>query len=294
MIFILSVSLYYIYFSVDYYQQILNKSNIRDYTRWILSDKYIAKRYAELNGFEIPKTYQISKYPHNLIFNKKNFVLKPLDLCDSDGIYLVKNNINIKTNEEFKPKMVINELQKLRSEIYDEHYMHTGMYNGLIPYSGYMIEELLLDENNNIPSDLKCYVFGGKLYYIAMTYNRKTENNKQTFDSIWFDRNWNPIKYKMIKKGYKFNNYINKPKNYDKMIYLVENMAKKLNRHCRIDIYNINGKIYLGEFTFFCGARLHTLMCNLKLGALWKKYPDDYKYQDEILPKLVPEYYNKV
>ena len=46
------------------------------------------------------------------------------------------------------------------------------MYNGLIPYNGYIVEELLLD-NDNIPSDYKCYVFGGKLYFTAVTYNEK-------------------------------------------------------------------------------------------------------------------------
>ena len=38
--------------------------------------------------------------------------------------------------------------------------------------------KLLLDENNNIPNDYKCYVFGGKLYYTAVTYDRKVIQRK--------------------------------------------------------------------------------------------------------------------
>jgi hypothetical protein len=43
---------------------------------------------------------------------------------------------------------------------------------------------------------------------------------------------------------------IEKPKNYDKMIELTELISKGL-PHVRVDFYNINGKIYFGEFTFF-------------------------------------------
>ena len=49
--------------------------------------------------------------------------------------------------------------------------MYFRMYNGKIPFKGYIIEELLLD-NEKIPSDYKCYTFG-KIYFIAITYDRK-------------------------------------------------------------------------------------------------------------------------
>ena len=35
--------------------------------------------------------------------------------------------------------------------------MYFRMYNGKIPFEGYIVEELLLD-NNKIPSDYKCYL----------------------------------------------------------------------------------------------------------------------------------------
>ena len=170
--------------------------------------------------------------------------------------------------------------------------MHEKMYNGLVPFTGYIVEELLLD-NGKIPNDYKCYVFGGKLYYIAVTYNRKKINDKQYFDSTWFDRNWNPIKEKMIKKNYIYNK-LPKPKQFNKLIFLVEKIAKKFKRHCRIDVYLIDDKVYLGEFTFFTGAFLHTDYCNKLLGELWLKYPDDYNHIDNNLINLVPNYYNKV
>ena len=198
----------------------------------------------------------------------------------------------MKTNQKINEKKIVNELLKIRSNIFSEYYMHNEMYNGLVPYTGYIVEELLLD-NNEIPYDYKCYVFGGKIHYIAVTYNRKVINGEQKFNSVWFDREWNPIKIKMIKKGYKYQE-LPKPKAYNKMINLVENMAKKLKRHCRIDVYLINDDVYLGEYTFFTGAKLHSFICNLLLGILWKKYPDDNLYHDINLVKLVPFFYNSI
>ena len=170
--------------------------------------------------------------------------------------------------------------------------MHDKMYDGLVPFTGYIVEELLLD-NDKIPHDYKCYVFNKKIHFIVVTYNRKIINGEQIFNSTWFDRDWNPIKIKMIKKGYLYKK-IPKPKNYKKILNLVENIAKKLDRHCRIDIYSIKDKIYFGEFTFFTGALLHTFYCNMILGYLWLKYADNYAYDDKLLKEIVPSYYNKI
>ena len=276
---------------IEYYSQIVLNSYIPDYTRWILSDKYVAKEYAKHYGFKVAKTYQLVKYPHQLLFDRDTCVIKAVDLCDSYGVYLIKNNIDLKTNLPIQKTEIINNLQHIRSHISNEYYMHDSMYNGLIPYSGYMVEELLLDEKGNVPSDYKCYVFGGKIVYTAMTYNRKVINNVQTFNSVWFDRDWNPIKYPMIKKNYKYKK-LPKPKSYDKMVTLVENMGSILKRHCRIDVYLIGDNVYLGEFTFFCGARLHSIYSNFMLGIQWKLNPDKY-YQDPYLREIVPSYYNK-
>ena len=279
--------------TIDYWGQIVNNSYKQDYTRWILTDKYVAKQYAKLNGFEVPETYEIVQYPNQFNFDKlpKSFVIKPLDLCDSAGVYLFKNIKNIKTQETFKKQKLIDDLFSLRCKANSEYYMTENMYNGAIPYSGYIAEELLLDENGEVPYDYKCYTFNGKIHFIAVTHNRRIIDGAQHFDSLWHTRNWTPIKYPMIKKGYKYGK-IPKPENYDNLIKIIENLSAKLQRHCRIDVYFINGKVYLGELTFFGGAFLHTYMSNFILGISWLCNPDNYKHEDPLLKTLVPKYYN--
>ena len=135
-------------------------------------------------------------------------------------------------------------------------------------------------------------MFGGKIHFIAVTYNRQIKNNTQTFDSVWMTRSWNAIRIKKKKNGYRYHK-LPRPHGYEKMINLVEKMAKKLERHCRIDVYLIDGDVYFGEFTFFTGATLHIFLCNMILGALWLLNSDNYIH-DPILKKLVPGFYNKI
>ncbi len=284
--------------NIEYYHQILKFREIPDFTRWILSDKYVAKQYAQELGFKVAKNYLLVKFPAHFVSgiqekysNLTNYVIKPVDLCDSRGVYLVKDNINLKTNTPINLLDVSQELISLRSKIGDEYYMHEKMFCGMVPYTGYLVEELLLDSDGNIPCDYKCYVFGGKLYYTAMTSQRRLEEGKQIFDSVWLDSEGSAIRYPMIKKRYNYSEVVLPPE-YHKMKALVENAGKKLGRHCRIDVYLIDGKVYLGEFTFFCGARLHTRIGNMRLGWKWYQNPDDYTKHDMLLKELVPKFYN--
>ena len=43
---------------------------------------------------------------------------------------------------------------------------------------------------------------------------------------------------------------IEKPDNFEQMVGIAEKLSNGL-PHVRIDLYNIKGKIYFGEFTFF-------------------------------------------
>ena len=270
---------------IDYWNMICNNSNIPDLTKWYLSDKYIAKNFARKNGFNVSKIYQYVKYPHQFKNINENYVIKPVDLCDSGGVYLMKNGINLLDNKKYSFKDIQKNLVKLRSEIEQEYYMHNNMFENKIPNTGYIMEELLLDKGN-IPSDYKCYTFNGKIWFIVCTYNRYFDGKKQNFNSVWMTREWKPIPLKMIKKGYKYKK-LQKPIGLDNMIKKVENLSQILDRHCRIDVYLIKGKVYLGEFTFFTGAMLHSKICNNILGLIWLLNPDVKKNNinfKEILP----------
>ena len=282
---------------MNYWEQIVNTRSVKDYVKWILCDKYIAKQFAEQLGFKIPKTYQLVKNASDINFKELHkittqYVIKPTDYCDSYGVFLIKDNINLINNKTVSDDYIVSYLEDIRQKTKHQYYMHELMYNFKIPFKGYIVEELLLDKDTLPPCDYKCYVFGGKLFLIAKTFNRKqtinenTNDMEQSFNSVWMTRSWKPIPFKMIKKNYKYTT-LQKPPEFDKMVRLVENASRILQRHCRIDVYLLNGEVYLGEFTFFCGAFLHTKICNVMLGMKWKLNPDTIDIQNENNKKLI-------
>ena len=96
--------------------------------------------------------------------------------------------------------------------------------------------------------NLNLKIFVGKSNLLQNPFDIKKNDGTpfQVFTPFW----------KNAEIHYLNNNNIEKPKLFNKMINLVENMAKTLKRHCRIDVYIVNNDIYLGEFTFFTGAKL--------------------------------------
>lgn len=293
--------------SINYWVQILENRKYPDYIKWILSDKYMGKQLAYMLGFKVAKTYQLVKTVQEINFtnlktqNNNQYVIKPTDLCDSKGVFLMKNNINLINNKPTTINNIKKELLTIQRTINNKYYMHELMFRFKIPFKGFIVEELLLDENGIPPTDFKCYTFNGRVFLVANTYNRKQEGDIQTFNSIWMTRGGKPIPFKMIKKNYKYTFTYKPPKGYENMIALVENASKHLRRHCRIDVYLINGEVYFGEFTFFGGAFLHTKFANTLLGIKWNINPDkihskDDKENDKKLIKIInnrkPEMYN--
>lgn len=49
-----------------------------------------------------------------------------------------------------------------------------------------------------------------------------------------------------------------KPSNFEEMVEVASKLSKGY-RHVRVDLYNINGKVYFGELTFFMIAVLFLL-----------------------------------
>jgi hypothetical protein len=80
-----------------------------------------------------------------------------------------------------------------------------------------------------------------------------------------------------VKRHYpKSNVTIEKPKNYEKMVELAEKISKGI-RFVRIDFYDINGKIYFGEMTFYPAAGYEEFTpdeWDYTLGS-WIKLPEE-------------------
>lgn len=89
--------------------------------------------------------------------------------------------------------------------------------------------------------DYKFFCFDGKPKFVA-TKTKEFE--------IFMDMKWNNIDLRTmsLKKQFK-KEQVHKPENFEKMIEVASKLSSEF-QFVRVDLYNIDGKIYFGELTF--------------------------------------------
>lgn len=207
-----------------------------EYTKMV--DKYDVKKYV---AQKIGEEYIIPTIGVWDNFNKIDFDALPEQFVlkcthDSGGIVICKDR------SEFNRKAAKRKLNKhLHKNYYWAH--REWPYKHVLPRI--IAEKYMEDESGYELKDYKFFVFNGKVkaMFIATDRNAATET---CFD--FFDVDFNHLPFTNGHPNSKHK--IEKPENYEKMIELAEILGEKIPQ-VRIDFYNINGKIYFGEITFF-------------------------------------------
>jgi hypothetical protein len=105
-------------------------------------------------------------------------------------------------------------------------------------------EKLMRDESGAELKDYKFFCFDGEVKALYVARDRNIGQTKFDF----FDADFNRLD---LKQHYPNSTVeIKKPENFYKMKELASLLSKGM-PHVRIDFYNINGKIYFGEFTLY-------------------------------------------
>ncbi|MBQ9019151.1 MAG: glycosyl transferase [Bacilli bacterium] len=202
--------------------------------------------------------YEVKKYVHDLI--GKEYIIKTLGVWDNfDEINFdnLPNQFVLKCTHDSggviickdKSKINIIDIKNKITKSLRTNYYHHGRewpYKNVKPRI--IAEEYIEDKTNKELNDYKFFCFDGipKIMYVS----KNSHTNKQQI--AFFDMNYNQLNIK--RNDYlDFEQVPKKPKNFNKMKELAEILSKNM-PHVRVDFYNINGKIYFGEMTFFTGG----------------------------------------
>ncbi|MCI5882311.1 MAG: glycosyl transferase [Clostridium sp.] len=115
-------------------------------------------------------------------------------------------------------------------------------------------EKVLRDKNGRLPMDYKLMCFGGKVKLLFLDIGVATnqgEHAEQYYRNI-YDRDFKLMPIKETRENY-LDKPISKPDNWDIMVQYAERLAQPF-KTCRVDLYNIDGRIYFGEITFYHGG----------------------------------------
>lgn len=202
----------------------------------ICSDKYTVRKYVEDQGYGNILNRLIGVYNNvdevNFDELPKKFVIKASHGSGWNIVCKDKSKLNWKAY-----KRILNSWMKQNLYMYGREWN----YNNLVPK---IIIEDYIDSGDGQLTDYKFFCFDGKAKFIQVDRDRFI-NHKQTF----YNTEWEKLEFTVANESVEQEC----PKNFDKMLQIAEELSKPF-PHVRIDFYNVDGKIYFGEFTFFDGS----------------------------------------
>lgn len=219
------------------------KLNERHPIQVICADKYLVRNFIAENLGEqylIPLLFQTYN-PRDII--PKNlpdvpFIIKTNH--DSGGVIIVKNK---KDHNWVEVQQYLDKKLKTNYYFLDREWPYKKIKPCII------VEKLLLDKSGNIPFDFKVHRFNGIAKFIQVDKNRGKLNHSRFF----FNTNWEIQDFTVGDTGGEKDSNIPKPISLNKMIVLSESILKEFS-FLRIDWYDVDGKLYLGEITFQPGG----------------------------------------
>lgn len=202
-------------------------------------DKDAAKKYvADLIGEEyIIPTLGVWDTVDEIDFDKlpKQFVLKCTH--DSGGLVVCKAKSSLDVE---KAK------SKLRRALKNNYYYSNREWPYLNVPRRIICEQYMEDESGYELKDYKWFCFDGEPKALFIATDRQVPGEETKFD--FFDSEFNHLPFT---NGHpNATKRINKPRGFEKMKELAAILSKGW-PHLRVDFYDINGKVYFGELTFY-------------------------------------------
>lgn len=210
------------------YTTLVDKYSVRAYIKKMIGEKYLIPLLGVWDRLE---DIDIDSLPDQ-------FVLKTTH--DSGGVFICNDKSKFDKDKAY---------QKLKSSLGHDYYGESREW----PYKNVkrriIAEAFMKDTKSAELKDFKFYCFNGVPTYCHVIGSRHTN---ETMD--FYDMKWNLMPFtKMKSKTEVFphdSSNAKPPVCLDEMIAVAEKLSKDF-PFVRIDLYQINNKVYFGEITFF-------------------------------------------
>jgi hypothetical protein len=238
------------------YTQLADKFAAREYIKAIIGEQYTVPLFGVWERFE---DIDFDNLPNR-------FVLK----CNHDynSVFLCRDKSQLNKR---KARQWFN--KKLRRN----HYWvnREWQYKNIVPK---IIAEQYLEDKSKSLMDYKVHCFNGEPKLVQVDFDRFTAHGRNIYSPKWefLDFSYNYPNDK--------NRIINKPDRLDDILYLTNKIANLVKvAYLRIDWYNIESEIYIGEFTFIpvAGLGLFAPESYDEILGSWIKLPNFKPQEDE-------------
>lgn len=204
------------------YTKMADKYEVREYIRKTIGEEHLIPLLGVYNNFE--------EIDLNMLPNQ--FVMKCTH--DSGGKVICKDKSKL-NKKATKAKM---------NKYLKRNYYYSGRewpYKNIKPRI--ICEKYMVDESGVELKDYKFFCFNGEPHILFVASDRENDIRYDYYD---MDFNHQPF----TQQDKNSDKVIEKPKGFDKMIELSRILSKHI-PHVRVDFYEIEGKVYFGELTFY-------------------------------------------
>lgn len=218
-----------LYGNLEKYNDYVDKYLVRNYIKEKIGEEYLIPLIAVYNK---PEEIDYSKLP-------EQFVLKENHGSGYNIIVDNKETLDIdKTNNKLN-RWLKEDYYKIKKE-----YQYRNVKKKIV------CEKYLTDKNNEL-LDYKFFCFDGVPEFVQVDFGRFTEHTTN-----YYDMKWNLLDIeKSDTKNYKKD--VNAPENFETMVEIARKLCKEF-QFVRVDLYNVDGKIYFGELTFTPASGRHS------------------------------------
>ena len=208
------------------YSKMVDKYEAKKWVSERIGNEYIIPTLGVWNSFD---EIDFTQLPNQ-------FVLKCTH--DSGGLVICKDKSHF---DKAKAKKKIEASLKRNYFLVGREYPYKAVKPRIIA------EQYMEDTTTKELRDYKIFTFNGIAKALFISSDR--QSGKTTAD--YFDINFKPLDFTW---GYPHSKVLpSKPKSFDQMVKAAECLAKDT-VELRVDFYEVNGKAYFGEMTFFDGS----------------------------------------
>lgn len=221
---------------------IADKEEVKKYVSDKIDEKYVIPTHSI---YTVAKEIKLNNLPDK-------FALKATHGSGWNQIHLSHDAITEESLQEY-----------FRKWLNKSYYLYSKewAYKKIVPRV--ICEELFLKKGDKLPEDYKIFCFSGKPTYIQVDHNR-FGNHSRSF----YTREWEKMPFTIGKKM--ATKSIDPPDNLNEMIKIAEILSKDF-IFLRVDLFNIDGAIKVGELTCYPGNGMETFSdkaWDIKLGDL--------------------------
>lgn len=233
-------------------------------TKSMLTDKYLVRKWVST---KIGEDYLIPLIGVWDNFSEINFDNHPKQ-------FILKTNHGVGTNVIVKNKEKFN---YYRTKIKFNRWMKMNFSHNLALHykeiePKIIAENFIQDSEGNL-NDYKFLCFHGEVYYCWVDIDRNNNHKRNVYNLNWDLQDWNQHTYPNTESK------LEKPENFDEMVEIAKILCQGFS-HVRVDLYNVDGKIFFGELTFSNSSGFELIYphsANQMLGNLWRLPMDKKK-----------------